>query len=133
AHWGAWPRIDVALEAVLDVFSGQQAPVRSGKGDVGSIRNDSDVPALAPANVIPITDVDAAGLAARPAQRRVVLLRAADAIREMIGGDDVIELRRRLILLRPGAAAVERHVGAAVVALDHALRAVGCDPEVVVV
>ena len=133
AHWVVWPRIHVALEAGLDVFSRQQAPVRSGKGDVGSIRNDGDVPALAPANVIPITDVDAAGLAARPAQRRVVLLRAADAIREMIGGDDVIELRRCLILLRPGAAAVERHVGAAVVALDHALRVVGRDPEVVVV
>jgi hypothetical protein len=49
-------------------------------------------------------------------------------------GDDVVELRGRLVVDRgPRAAAVERDVGAAVVALDHPARVVGRDPQVVVV
>src|SRR5205085_5538081 len=62
---------------------------------------------------------------AGPAKRRVVLLRAADAVREMVGGFYMIELRRRLILLRPRAAAIEGDVGATVVAFDHPLRKIG--------
>ena len=48
----------------------------------------------------------------------VVLLRAVDAIGILIVHRDLIDFRGRLIVLRaPGAAAIERDVGAAVVRL----------------
>src|SRR6266566_2130183 len=51
----------------------------------------------------------------------------------MIRCDDMVELSRRLILLSPRTAAVEGHVRATVVALDHPLRVVGRDPQIVVI
>src|SRR5688500_20245915 len=43
----------------------------------------------------------------------VVLLRAADVIRHVRGGEDVVELRGREVLVRPALAGVDRHVGSA--------------------
>ena len=48
----------------------------------------------------------------------------------MVG--DVIELRGRILLAGPGLAAVDGDVAAAVVAVDHALRIVGGDPQIVI-
>src|SRR5438445_13893278 len=70
---------------------------------------------------------------AGPAHAGVVLLRAAHAVGEVIGRRDVIELRGGVVLVAPRLPTVERHVRAAVVRLDHALRVVGGDPHVVVV
>ena len=93
----------------------QQAAVAAGVEDVGVFGIRRDVAALAAADVV---ELAAAG--ARHAGGAVVLLRAADVIRHVRGGEDVVELRGRKVLVGPGLAAVDRDVGAAVVALDHA-------------
>ena len=133
AHRVVRPWIEVPLKTGFDVLSGEETAVRSREHDVGRVGPHRDVAALAAADVVPVADVDSAALPAGAAQRRVVLLRAADAIREMVGRSHVVELPGRLVLLRPRFPAVERHVRAAVVRLDHSLRVVGRDPEVVVV
>ena len=51
----------------------------------------------------------------------------------MVRGNDVVELRRGLVLFAPGLAAAERHVRSAVVRFDHPLGVVGRDPQVVIV
>src|ERR1044072_7819985 len=56
-----------------------------------------------------------------------------DVVRKIVIERDAIKLRRRLILLSPAPAAVERNVRAAVVALDHAVRIVRSDPKIVIV
>src|SRR3954463_1647403 len=118
AHWIVRPRIDVTRESGLDVLPRQQTTVGAGEDDIGRIRPHGDVTALASADVIPVADRDAARSAAGAAKRGVVLLCAADAIRKMAGGRDVVELRRRLILFGPRFSAVERNVHAPVVGLD---------------
>ena len=97
-----------------------------------------DRPRLAPWTGAPSLHgvVEAAGRdrQRRHDQRGVVLLGAVDAVRELIVGVDLIELGRWLIVLRaPGATAVERDVGAAVVRLDHDPPVGRIDPQVVVV
>ena len=60
-----------------------------------------------------------------------VLLRAEEVIREAIVHGHVIELRGRLVeLRRPVLAAIDGDGGAAVVAIDHALRVGWIDPEI---
>ena len=54
-------------------------------------------------------------------------------IRQVLGDRNVIELRRRIILWSPGFAAVERHISATVVAVDHAVGIVRGDPQIVIV
>ena len=72
--------------------------------------------------------------AAGDADGRVVLLRAVDAVRRTVIGDDRVELRGRLVVHRaPRAAAVERHRGAAVAAVHHPLRILRIDPQIVVI
>src|SRR6185312_6101734 len=64
----------------------------------------------------------------------VVLLGAVDAVGILIVHGDLIDLGGGLIELRaPGLAAIERHVGAAVIALDHVERVFGVDPDGVIV
>ncbi|GBD16679.1 hypothetical protein HRbin26_01582 [bacterium HR26] len=103
--------------------------------DVGIVRLDGDVAALAAARRIPVALVDRPiDRAARHADRGVVLLRAVDTVGNLVVGDDVVELGRRLVIDRgPARAAVEGDAGAAVVPLDHPERVVGVDPERMVV
>ena len=76
----------------------------------------------------------APGGAAGDAHGGVVLLRAVDVVREILVERHAVELRGGLIVHgAPGAPAVARDGGAAVVALDHAVRIVGRDPQVVIV
>ena len=67
------------------------------------------------------------------AHGRIVLLRAVDVVGEIVIDSDAIKLRGRLILFGPASAAIERNVCAAVVALNHPIRIVGRDPEIVIV
>src|SRR5581483_6443639 len=65
---------------------------------------------------------------------RVVLLCAIDVVLEPVVGIYVVELRGGLRVLRcPGLAAVYADGGAAVIAVDHAQRVRGIDPQRVVV
>ena len=94
-----------------------------------------DVAALREADPIAVVPGDeAAPRAARHADGRVVLLRGVNAVGELVVDVDVVELPGRLVEDgREGVAAVVRDAGPAVVALDHAPRISGVDPQVVVV
>src|SRR5437868_3269008 len=133
-HWIVGPRINVALLMRAMVVPGNQASVRTRINNVGVARIGSDPSALAAAYVIPVRGrySELVG-AARDLYRRVVLLRSIHVIREVIIESDAIELRRSLILRRPGSAAVGRDVCAAVVRIDHAQRIVWRDPEIMIV
>ena len=83
---------------------------------------------------MPVTNSDR--VFSRPtgdADSRIVLLCAVDVVRKFVVDRDAIKLRGRLVLLGPTPAAVEGNIRAAVVALDHAVRIVGRDPQIVVV
>ena len=76
----------------------------------------------------------AAARLARQPGRGVVLLGAVDAIGPGFINRDPVDLRGRLVaLVRPALAAVEGDVGAAVIGVDHHLRVVRVDPQIVVV
>lgn len=75
----------------------------------------------------------APGHRAGDADRRIILLRAADVIRNVARGGHVIQLRGRIRLSGPCLAAVDGHVRAAIVRFDHALGIVRGDPEVVII
>ena len=89
---------------------------------------------LAAAHVVPVTLRDPARRGAGDLHGGVVLLAAVHVVREKVVHRDAVELRGRLVALRrPGAAAVERDVGAAVVAFDDRLGIARVDPEAVVI
>ena len=94
-----------------------------------------EVAALAAARLEPVDRGDGAAVGlARQTDGPVVLLRAVHAVRALVVGAHVVELRGRLVVdRRPRLPAVERHAGAAVVSLDHPSGVRRIDPEVVVV
>src|SRR4029077_1276239 len=106
-----------------------------GIDDVGIARVRDDVTAFAAADGGPIAAIDVAVIGAGgDADGGIVLLRAVDAIEEIVVGGDVVELGGGLIVLRsPIFAGVNADGGAAVVTVDHAGRIVGIDPQSVVV
>ena len=69
--------------------------------------------------------------AAGDAYGRIVLLRAAHMVREVVGCRDAIDLRRPIVLLAPVPAAIDRNAAAAVIGDDHAIRVRRIDPEIV--
>src|SRR5439155_7320571 len=73
------------------------------------------------------------GPRARDAERAVVLLGAADVVRHLMSGGDVVRLRRREGERGPGAPGVGGDGAAPVVGVDHPVGIAGIDPEVVVV
>ena len=127
--------MDRAFLAGPAVEAADVAAVAAGVGHLGVARLRRDVSALAAGHVVPVAvaDAEAAG-AARDRDGGVILLRAVDAVGELVVGDHVVELRGRLVLdARPAEAAVERDRGPAVVSLHHPARVLRGDPEVVVV
>ena len=70
---------------------------------------------------------------ARNTSRTVVLLPAANHVREVIRGRHPVELGGTVILRGPRLPAVERYVGAAIVRIDHPVRVARGDPQIVVV
>ena len=75
----------------------------------------------------------AASGSAGDADGAVVLLRAANVIRNVNGRGYVVKLRGRILLAGPGFTAVDRNIRAAVVRVDHALRIVRRDPQIVLI
>ena len=66
--------------------------------------------------------------------RRIVLLTTVNLVFEAVVRHHPIELRRRLIVLtRPALRAVETDIGTTVIGIDHPVRVVGIDPQIVVV
>ena len=122
----------VALQRVAAAGGGADG---ADVDDLRVVGADDDVAALAAAGEVAVAPGDAGVVdAAGHGQAGVVLLRAVDVVRIPGVGGEVIELGGRLVEdRRPGGAAVDGDVGAAVVALDHAAGIRGVDPEVVVV
>src|SRR5271166_1476814 len=98
--------------------------------DVGVIGLHGNEAAFAGAGVTAVAECDRTPIGrAWHRDRRVVLLRRVDAVRVAVVDVDAIELRGRLVVdRRPGDAAIERHTGAAIVALHHAVRVDRIDP-----
>src|SRR5256884_3192492 len=95
----------------------------------------SDVASFAPADLIPVLPADdALVVTAGDGDGAVVLLRAVDAIRPVVVHGDVIELRRRLIVLRsPALAAIDGDGRAAVIAVDQPPRIARVYPQRVMI
>src|SRR5205085_10156508 len=131
AHRVVRPRIHVARQLRAHVLPREEIAVAPRVHNIGIVGARGDPAGLATTRLLPIADIyGTATLAAWPAECGVVLLRAADVIREMIGRDDVIHLRRRVVLLRPRLATVDRDLAAAVIRFDHATRILWVDPEI---
>ena len=95
-------RVDRYIHDLLRAFikAGGEA-LRVGEHDVWIGRIWRDIAAFTAADCVPVLAADHAFVViAVDGNRAVVLLRAVDAIRPAIVGDHVIELRRRLIVLR---------------------------------
>ncbi len=128
AHRVVRPDVDRSPFAGAAVDSGQQPAVaaRVEDVDVSGIRR--DVAALAATDRVQLVATGAGH-----ARGRVVLLGAAHVIRNVRGRENVVELRGRIVLIGPALAGVCRHVGAAVVAVDHPRRIGPIDPQIVVI
>ena len=113
----------------------RRRPHRSHVNNVGIIRLDSDVPALPRARRVAVSPRDRAFLRrARHRNARVVLLRAVNAVRQLIVHVQMVILPRQLIVDRaPRVAAVKADTGAAVVSVDHPLRVRRIDPQIMIV
>ena len=136
AHRVVGPDVDHPAVARGVVEAGQEATVGSAVHHVRVLRVGHDVAAFAARRGFPVPFADRAaqGRARPDAHGGVVLLAAQQAEREVIVQGDAVHLRGGLVRLgRPVLAAVVAHVGAAVVGLDHSLRVVRVDPQVVVV
>src|SRR5579871_6908282 len=90
------------------VEAGERALVIAGVDDVRIGRIGRDIAGFAAAHRIPVRTIDASAVAAAgDGDGSVVLLRAVNTIRNLVVGDDVIELRGGLVVLAcPGLAAV---------------------------
>src|SRR5262249_9313987 len=135
------PHVD-QLQLARAVVVALQSARAAGRGadgadidDVVVLRVHGDEARLAGAGIGAVGQGDDAPFRRRRHRDRgVVLLRAVDAVGVLVVDVDAVELRGLLVVdRRPRGAAVQRDVGAAVVALDHALRVFRIDPEVVVV
>ncbi len=126
------PRTDEPEGVGLVVHPAQEPRVVPAVGDVGIVGPGLDVARLT-GHVVPLPAVDSTGPAAGPAHPGIVLLGAAHAVREVVRGLDVIELRRRHVLVGPGLASVEGDIGTAIVRFDQTIGVVGRDPQVVIV
>src|SRR5256885_5512552 len=97
---------DVAQVAGAVIVARHLPAVGIGVDDLRVARVGCDVAAFAPADLIPVLPADdALVVTAGDGDGAVVLLRAVDAIRPVVVHGDVIELRRRLIVLRSPAPA----------------------------
>ena len=117
------------------VVSRDDPLVLAGVDDVGIVGTHRDMSGLSTADREVVGSGHAGDRrAARDAHRGVVLLAAVDPVRRAHVRGHVVELRGRLVVhAAPALATVERHHAATVVALDHAVRVIRIDPEIVVV
>ena len=66
-------------------------------------------------------------------QCTIVLLRASNVIGHIIGSHDMIQLSGDIILLCPSLPSIDGDIATAVVGVDHPLRIIRIDPEIMVV
>ncbi len=129
------PHVDGLRFVGFVVGAGQESAIAAAIHDVVVERVHGDVAAFAAGSGLPVLLGDGAAVGAvQDAHSGVVLLRAIDAVGEVVIGHDAVKLRGGLVVVgAPVFAAVEGYLCAAVVAYDHALVIFGRYPEVVVV
>ncbi len=116
------------------IVARQQAAIGTGVYDVGVARIRRNPPAFATAHGPPVALGNPIGsCAAGDADGGVVLLSAVDVIGKVVIRNHAIELCGCLVLRGPALAAVQAHIGAAIVALHHAAAVIGRNPEVMIV
>ncbi len=117
------------------VVAGHISLVTARVNDIGIIRADCNVAALAAADLVVVGDRDRTKRrAAGKRNGRVILLRAVDAVGHLIVGDHVIEFACGLVIdRRPALGTVEGHAGTTIMTADHTLPIAGIDPEIVIV
>src|SRR5438045_9760710 len=98
-------------------------------GDVGVLRIHRYDPRLTAAGIVPRGDVEHAIGAARTAGARVVLLCAADAIREVVRRDDVVELPGGIASGAPALALVDADARTLAGGDAHPVRTGRLDPQ----
>jgi hypothetical protein len=135
AHRVVGPHINVAQTSCAIVVARQQAVVRSCVDELGVGGVGSDPTALTSAYCVPVGLGDGSAVAAACGfNGAVVLLGAVDVVRKVLIERNAVELAGRLVHHRaPAGSAIERDVCSAVVGLDHAIRIVVGDPEIMIV
>ena len=129
------PDVDAAALIVRVVKAVEIALVVATVDDVVVVRIDGVIRTFTAGGNLPVAfrDCDTVG-AMHNANRRVVLLRAVDAIGKVIVRGNSIELHGRLVVVRrPAVATVGRNLRTTIVGDDHALVVVRIDPQVVVI
>ena len=122
---------DVALLSATVIVARERAHVAAAVGDqrIARINGDRCVLAAGHAVVVAFTDLAIVG-PARDGNGGVVLLRAVNAVRELVVGSDVIELRGGLIVdAGPGGASIETDCAAAIIRIDDPPGVLRIDPE----
>src|SRR5207248_7899359 len=100
AHWIVRPDRDVLDLTAAVIVLGEVAAEAARVHDLRIVTADGDVATLTTTHRIPVGGRDSGIVRpTRHAQGVDVLLRAVDAIRNLIVGHHVIELRRRLVVL----------------------------------
>ena len=135
AHRVVWPYVDGLFLLGAVVEAGQVAAVATAVNDVVVQRIYSDVGTLATSGRFPVALTDGAAIrAVQDPQGAVVLLRAVDAVGEMIVGRYAIKLRGRLVVVgTPVFAGVKAGLRATVVGNDHPLVVFRGNPQIVVI
>ena len=117
SHWIVGPHIDRPRLPGSPIQSRQEPTVASRVVDVDIERIGGDVSALPATDVVEVVT----GAITRDTHRRVVLLRAANVIRHVLGREHVVQLCGRKALTGPRLTTVHRHVGAAIIGVDQPL------------
>ncbi len=128
-------RHDVARQPVLLVQLVDEPLVAAPVHITRALPAHADVGTLAPRAVVPLALGDHEAVGARlDDHRRVVLLSRVELVRKVVVDRHVVELRRRLVVLRaPALPAIQRDRAAAVVGVRHVVAVGRVDPEAVVV
>ena len=124
---------DVALDLVLHIHFRNQTEITAGIKEPRIVGIEGHVGGLATADRGKILITQVAVVAPRAhAGRGIVLLAAINPVGELIVDREAVNLGGQLVIdARPGAARIEGHRGAAVVAVDHVFRICRIDPQIV--
>src|SRR5262249_38480579 len=117
------------------MWADKNPAMRAAINDVRILGIDREMARFAAGGWFPIALANAAAIAAaQNPHRRVVLLRAIDAIRKVIVGGHPVKLRGRLVVIScPVCTRVKGNLSAAVIADDYAGRLCWIEPEIMMI
>src|ERR1051326_4582067 len=125
-------RLNVPSFAIASIIAGDQCTLAARIKNVCIDRARRDVTTLAATDVIHFAAARAC-LPTLDTNGAVILLGAANLVREILRRCHMIKLSGWKILGGPGRAPIHRNVSPAIVAIDHALGIIGIDQEIMIV